>query len=771
MQVRQTKGKKISLEIIQQSRVAYLSEYKKYTQKDIRESESINTIRNLLPPKYVKTNLILEGDKTPYYDGFIEILDDSLHPIGQLRVQIKTLSKKEPPRYQVEKADLEDYERNPTLFIAVDNENNLAYWIYLNKNEVNKLKPIEKDSKSVHFPKENIIEKNEIKGYLDSWRRILNSTSEILQRLNIFDVDSAEIIIQKEISLNDFLDKIEIEPDDLSYNQIDKLFIEPIDYPEIRKKIATNKVIIFSGTAGYGKTYLSVRLLWEYYSIGYNPVWIRGDSFFDRVTRGNRFGKILSYLKPHSIIYFEDPFGKNRYEQHEDLESEIDIILDLIKDREDLFYIITSREEILKEFQSRCTRSVDLDQYIHTISIIKPFYNLLNRKQMLMEWAKSMQCIWIKNEILNKKVISIMNESILPTPLSIWSFIIATRMICDGTKLLQIATMKSVKISEVFAKEIELMSVDKQIFLCIIFLDCIRDIKEISVLYGILIKNPEIMNAYIPESFQTNFNWFKNDKIRIQKYPSGQILKFSHPLYYETLDQILIKNTPCRKVLFQIIAFLSQIENLNSIEKKRNFALFIIKYFESLPVWIRDLIPKLFDSDEEVPEHIALYIIEQYNSLTPNIQKMIPILAERNQQIRSLIAYHIILNYRELPFEFKKHLPEYINGTEYIEEITRAVLVHYTSLPYIIQKMVPELILASEDGIEDFVSIFDDLPSNVRSKLQFLTETNDEIAHALEEERSLRYRIPGYRISSISAHIIGLKYSFKKLDLWFPLHK
>jgi len=60
---------------------------------------------------------------------------------------------------------------------------------------------------------------------------------------------------------------------------------------------------------------------------------------------------ISAELKPGHIIYFEDPFGKTEYERREGLEREIGTIIETVKQVEDIYVIITSREEVFKEFE------------------------------------------------------------------------------------------------------------------------------------------------------------------------------------------------------------------------------------------------------------------------------------------------------------------------------------------------------------------------------------------------------------------------------------
>ena len=60
------------------------------------------------------------------------------------------------------------------------------------------------------------------------------------------------------------------------YNRIDELFVPPIEYDEIKASLEKNRVVFITGPPEFGKTYTAIRLLWEFFCSGYNPVWWAG---------------------------------------------------------------------------------------------------------------------------------------------------------------------------------------------------------------------------------------------------------------------------------------------------------------------------------------------------------------------------------------------------------------------------------------------------------------------------------------------------------------
>ena len=91
------------------------------------------------------------------------------------------------------------------------------------------------------------------------------------------------------------------------YQIINDVFVPPLEYDNIKKALSEDKVVFITGTKEYGKTYIAIRLLWEYFINGYEPTWLKGQKGSE--TRSSLLN-VERYLKPHHIIYFEDRFGK-----------------------------------------------------------------------------------------------------------------------------------------------------------------------------------------------------------------------------------------------------------------------------------------------------------------------------------------------------------------------------------------------------------------------------------------------------------------------------
>jgi len=68
-----------------------------------------------------------------------------------------------------------------------------------------------------------------------------------------------------------------------------------------------------------------------------------------------KFTNIEKYLKPHNIIYFEDPFGKTEYEvtADEGIIRNIASVIETVENTDDTYVIITSRDEVFMEFRRK----------------------------------------------------------------------------------------------------------------------------------------------------------------------------------------------------------------------------------------------------------------------------------------------------------------------------------------------------------------------------------------------------------------------------------
>jgi S1-C subfamily serine protease len=250
----------------------------------------------------------------------------------------------------------------------------------------------------------------------------------------------------------EFLRKIGAE-EIIKYERINQLYVPPFNYQDIWEALSKDRIVFITGTKEYGKTYTAVKLLWEYYNKGYKPKWIKGKDEEERSNvRIRLLDELNRELEPHSITYFEDPFGKLQYEGQEDLERNIVDVIETLEKTDDAYMIITSRDTIFEQFQSYAKS--DLRKFERRLDIKSPSYGYGERKEMLLRHARVKNCKWLDNDDIKYNILnSLKDVRNLPTPLSIEEFVTSTKDKFKKDELLAAIQIISKDTAESFAKE------------------------------------------------------------------------------------------------------------------------------------------------------------------------------------------------------------------------------------------------------------------------------------------------------------------------------
>lgn len=310
---------------------------------------------------------------------------------------------------------------------------------------------------------------------------------------NTFYEASIEYINNK-TRMYQFLNKIGLNNNSF-YGYIDELYVPPVEYQDIMKSLQENKIVFLTGTAEYGKTYTAIKILWEYYKNGYEITWNKGNEPEERKIVRTYLEFLEEVIQEHCINYLEDPFGKVKYERRESLEREIANSLTTVRLNNESYVVITSREEVFKEFENEVLSKNQLERYEKSLNIKKPSYDYERRMEILKLWSNYYQCDWINNiEQFDEIEFLMTDDKNLTTPLSIKSFASASRKTSNLEDLIQIFLNKSEETFIVFAKEIMEMSLDKQIFLIFPFIGTFNK-KRMKRLYNYVIKNINIKSA------------------------------------------------------------------------------------------------------------------------------------------------------------------------------------------------------------------------------------------------------------------------------------
>jgi hypothetical protein len=232
------------------------------------------------------------------------------------------------------------------------------------------------------------------------------------QRISFFIAELPKVI-RRGIAFR-FLKKIGKSPTS-SFRRIDRIFVPPNEYDNIIDLLEKHKIVFIVGDPEIGKTYTAARIMWEYYLKGYNPTWNSGAELQERATVRKKLSECEVF--DHSVTYFEDPFGKIRFEDREDLRRTIDCFVSNIQSL-DVRVIITSREEVFKEFEKEKLSQSSLRKFTIEMRLMKPSYSDDKMEQILLEWATEFDCKWLKIEDLKTGILNQAKIN-LATPLSL----------------------------------------------------------------------------------------------------------------------------------------------------------------------------------------------------------------------------------------------------------------------------------------------------------------------------------------------------------------
>lgn len=561
------------------------------------------------------------------------------------------------------------------------------------------------------------------------------------------------------------------------YGRIDDIYVPPTEYEEINNTLKDKRIVFITGTQEYGKTYTAVRLMWEYFTNGFEPKWIRGGELTERIDVRKKLENIEEELRPYHIIYFEDPFGKIKYEKRESLERIIGTIVETVSRVANTYVVITSREEVFKEFEKEKISEKNIREFESNLNIKKPSYNTEKRTEIILKWAEEENCIWLGNKHLRNMILYyIEEENLLPTPLSIKTFLKATVNIKSLEKLIDELRIKSMESAKAFADEIKNMSHDKVLFLLFVFsnnseIDFMKNIFEEIV--------NEIKMDYAWE-FDRILNWFKNDKINIVTYYPGKHLEFSHPSYSNALSHLLIEDghiTEINRTLF--CKLLSKLSDADKAPEQTAVA--ILDNFNILPKNVRDeLILKLGKNGKtawRIARQIVFSLINK-KEISEDWLKLLFKLCEI-EKAAVHISRQVAMNFKSIPDSLKVDiLLKLSENRKAVKGVTRAITENYKEKPEGLRNLL--FVLGERNESAGYVAAaiirnFGDLPNDVRELLIQISkksEAIEDLSRALldnfeqipEDLRTrLLYRLSENKNGAGQVAIILFKY-FNELD-------
>jgi len=479
------------------------------------------------------------------------------------------------------------------------------------------------------------------------------------------------------------------------YRRIDETYVEPLEYDEIVKSLSEKHIVFIVGTQEFGKTFTAVKLLWEFFKVGYKVKWEKGEGQNERKEVRTKLENIQNELKSHHIIYFEDPFGLIKYEDRKGLEREISTIIDTIRQVPDTFVIITSREEVFKEFEKETVSADLLNDFEKKLNIKRNSYDNEKRKQILLKYAIIEKCDWLSNKDLKKMILGLINDKKnLPTPLSLSSFAISTSRISNRELLREKIIVKSEETAKAFAKEFINFSDDKKLFLSFPFIATFPyDFVEQH--YSELVKEIKNENAW---EFKRILSWFKDDKIDF----GYEEIEFSHPSYQEALKYLLTEDG--NPTFFNVKIFLKVLVKV--LESENDYlALNVFRdYFQQIPLDIAMGYLSLFTSKPLSRSNCSEYTIcaieiitRNYSQLKSEYQEFLMTILNLDNELYNPFLVSILNNYKDLSddLNLQKIIIDLADKQECEDYLASAIINNYYNLPKGIKKLFKEKIASN----------------------------------------------------------------------------
>ncbi|MBQ9669960.1 MAG: ATP-binding protein [Prevotella sp.] len=221
---------------------------------DFLDRKSYLCICNLFCDSRAITDEIKYHDKTSNIDGFIQLIDESNYPIGNIFIQAKTYKSKykgknkaEIPAYFV--AYAMRMRNEVCIFFSVDADENKIYWKYISDDYIRQFQ--EEGDNAIHtneFCDDEIVTSENVAAMIDRWKQIFNEKISLLTK----EKKTAEEVMSESRSA---FDRINTDFHNLKDSFIDRKEIG-ILYQWVKDDLLENEscVKLLVGNAGMGKS-------------------------------------------------------------------------------------------------------------------------------------------------------------------------------------------------------------------------------------------------------------------------------------------------------------------------------------------------------------------------------------------------------------------------------------------------------------------------------------------------------------------------------------
>lgn len=529
---------------------------------------------------------------------------------------------------------------------------------------------------------------------------------------------------EKELKVLGFLEKIGSQR--AEYKEIEELYVAPQNYDKIKNTLKEHNIVFIIGDAEMGKTYTAIRLLWEYFKEGYEPVYIREE-------RRREQWELIRHKTEFDgeAIYLEDPWGKIEFEKLDSLFKDIGTFITVVK-RNQCKLIVTSREKVFKEFEKRKETSEDLWGYVSELKI-----NLAYSKESLVEMLKKYIHVFEPAWSINKELTRVAFEAIeknLRTPMSIKTLIDYSKDVDDIEGLREGIEKAAEETKKSFATEIKEMfkmgEYDKLLLLSFTYIGVKNEVAK-SCYKDILAElNYDLIQA---RSFDYLIEEFKEVEI------SYGHLGYIHPSYTDAFSYALVDNGKpnefCNNIFSKVLYELSLKD-----EEPWVIVMTVGNNFDNLPTDVRTELLLFLSGQTEVAEEVAEAIEANFDKHPEEITSLLLEMSEI-ETAAGAVAEAIANIFIKLPEKVQKILFNLSERDDVAADIAWAVANNCDKIPANISNELLFKFSENDEIAGDFagavVHNFDKLPEDVRIELLLKLSQKDnaamEVAFAVED--------------------------------------
>ena len=287
-----------------------------------------------------------------------------------------------------------------------------------------------------------------------------------------------------------------------------------------------------------------------------------------------------------------------------------------------------------------------------------------------MNWASIKKCIWLQHEKSKNRLLkAIKSETILPTPLNIKDFVMASRNVIEEEELLVILRKRSQKTPYRFAKDIDEMikqgEREKILFLCFPFISDWFSIDFVKTEY-----NKLLTIFHIKDDYGLSFGRARKaleDKIEVTAIYNTKRIRFSHPSYAEALPFLLLEDDIPTKINTKFFSKVL-ITLADNKDAASDVAHAIDRNFDKLPENVQNLLFKLADNKNTASD-VVYAIAQNFDKLPENVRNEVLIkLADNKDAARDVIST-VVDNFDKLPENIRNEL--LLKAIKCFEEVIR----------------------------------------------------------------------------------------------------